>query len=639
MQNPRPVRKFLLLVLGGLLVLEMIWLVGANWALSSDLVIGAINKRPEKLQVLWEEAQTYIPGVIHVEELSVKGTGRRQEWQVRLDKLRVHLSLLSLPLKTFRTYDVKGEGLDFSLAKKDRPQNGGSTRSEAPNTEADLEQAAETSQKQSKRPWRFNLRNIHIEGSERIAVLDFTVSGTGTIDADLALELKGGPLHLERTEIRLRDAEFHARGERAAHDLALDLDAALPPFVPRNVQVFQVLGSMSGRVGISGETTGAGLINQFLARLKSFEVGGPGGHLEADLRLDNGVLTEPSSLRLDVPEGWIQLVDWKINTRFEARVAVDSAAADGTKLALGVEDVAVHYQEGKEPILQDADLALLATSGGIDFSKGRDGLDEAIDRISVELKEALVTDITRFPIPSVKDFSLNSGRLVVASHIDSYPNRTQGKIHIAGQGIDAAFGEVGLVGDLDIDINAESPDPNTRAFTLSESFINIDNVTMTQQGKNAKQKDEGWYAHFQLKNGRMDISEPGEMTADVEIAMRDTRPIITIFSQDSGVIKFFKGMLNFKDLTGTAQVEAVANTTEIQNLDISSKGLQLKANMRAGNGKTDGIMWIKFHGINVGLAMQGGKAAVRLTKPLQWYEEQKASWAGVAMEPKAVPAD
>ena len=86
--------------------------------------------------MLWGGANTYIPGVIHVEDLSVRGSSKRQQWRVGLDRVRVHLALLSLPFKTFRTYDVQGEGLEFRLLERGHP-----VAESAPNTSSEVDQA------------------------------------------------------------------------------------------------------------------------------------------------------------------------------------------------------------------------------------------------------------------------------------------------------------------------------------------------------------------------------------------------------------------------------------------------------------------------------------------------------------------
>lgn len=655
-------RKFLLWTVVAIVAVEAIWFFGANWALNSEWVIGAINKKPEKLEVLWGGAKTYIPGVIHVEDLSVKGTSKRQQWQVGLERVRVHLALLSLPFKTFRTYDVQGKGLEFTLSKRGKPTV--ETESEASGEVVDgkpvegagppgevatattdetgaagaadpPQREAETAKKKSKRPWRFGLQNIHIVGAESIGVLGYVLSGQGTIDADMGLELKGGPLSIQRARINLEEATFQVKGQQAASDLTVGIDVSLAPFVPKQVRGMEVLGSLTGRVALQGRTQGAGIVNMFLSKFKGFEIGSSGGALDSDLQFKNGVLIPESHFHLKSSQGWIRLTDLRVETALEVGIVAESTAPDGTKLSVAVQGVELKTEGTEGPLLEGADVTLDATSPGIDFATGIEGLREAFDSIQVDLTNAVVADITRFPLPDFEDFTLDSGTIAVEAHFKATPEAADGSLNVAGTGIDASFGEIGLVGDLEIDINIDSPDPDARLFRVGESVINIDNVTMTKGEKEAKEKDEDWYAHVKILEGEFDTIKPHSMTSDIEIGMRDTRPIISIFAQEKSILRWFKGMLNFKDLEGTAGMKMEGDLTEIQDLDIDSEGLKVKANMKIGEQAAGGIMWVKFHGINVGIDTREG-TDVRLKKPLRWYEEQAALWKG---DPAPVEAE
>lgn len=642
-QDNRTSRKLVLWGAIALVAVEVIWVLGANWALGSDLVIGAINKKPYKLEVLWGSAKTWIPGVIHVEDLSVRGTSKRQQWQVELARVRVHLALLTLPFKTFKTYDVVGEDLRFSLDKKSEVAalSAGSARAEAaPTSEPDASQGPEppatSSSKKSKRPWRFLLHDIHIDGSETIEVLGYSLSGDGSIDANLGLELKGGPLTLERTRLDWTGAELTVEGQRAAHDMALDLEVSLAPFVPKNIRGSEVLGSLSGRIAIQGRTQGAGLVNELLSRFRGFELGSEGGVMDSELYVEEGILGPGSRFELSTANGWIDLVDWRVETALAVDVTVSEEAESGTRLSVAVDDVGVSTPDSEEPLLEGARVSLEALSDGIDFAAGPNELGESFHTIRVALTDAYVADVTRFPIPRFGDFSLDRGEIAVESRFEATPEAAIGGIQIEGQGIDASFGDVALIGDLDIDFRLSSTDPGLRDFVLEESTIDIENVAMTQEGKKAKEQDEDWYARIRLVDGQLQATRPKALNASVEIEMRDTRPLITVFARDKSVMRFFKGMLNFKDLMGIAEMNLVGETTEIRNLDIDSEGLKVKSNLRLGGGTSSGIMWVKFHGINIGLDMRGAKTDVRFKKPLRWYEEQVAAWEPTAVESAVV---
>ena len=117
----KPLRRLLKIVIVLLIVIELIWVIGANWALSSDFIAGLINKKPHKLLVEWESGSTFIPGLVTVEGLSVIGQSKKQQYAVNMDRARVRLSLLAFASRTFKTYSVNGTGVDFRLRKRPQP--------------------------------------------------------------------------------------------------------------------------------------------------------------------------------------------------------------------------------------------------------------------------------------------------------------------------------------------------------------------------------------------------------------------------------------------------------------------------------------------------------------------------------------
>jgi hypothetical protein len=110
--------------------------------------------------------------------------------------------------------------------------------------------------------------------------------------------------------------------------------------------------------------------------------------------------------------------------------------------------------------------------------------------------------------------------------------------------------------------------------------------------------------------------------------MKDTRPLIALLGQEKKIFNKLKGILNFKDLEGEADIEIAANSMEIENFDIDSEGLKLKANLQIRDKQSSGILYTKFHGIPLALDLRGEKNDFVLRKPLQWYEEQTVPWAG-----------
>ena len=299
-------------------------------------------------------------------------------------------------------------------------------------------------------------------------------------------------------------------------------------------------------------------------------------------------------------------------------------------------NVALADREGTEPLLAGADLKLHANAGELDISGGADGFASSLEAISLDLTNAHVADVTRFPIPAVDDFTLDSGEVLVETHaVLTRENGGEATIDVHGRGIDASYGEVAIKGDLSLDLNVETDDVRDRKFDFTDSGLKIDMVTI----EDGKKTDTNWYFHLDMSEGWLHLKDPGEIVCSAEIKMKDTRPLIAILGQEKKIFNRLKGILNFEDLEAEADIEIAANAMEIENFDIDSEGLKLKANLQVRDKKSSGIVYTKFHGIPFALDLRGGKTDFVLRKPLQWYEKQTVPWAGRQAPPPAAASE
>jgi len=635
-------RKFWISVIVVVVGIELIWFFGANWALGSEWVTAKINNKPEKMQVQWDEARSLIPGIIHLEGLSVRGQSRKQQWYVELTGGRVHMSLLALATKTFKTYSFDGSGLDFRLRKRQLPENPplktAEFAPEIPGLAVD-EPPFPPKQKRTKQksPWKIVLHDVHIDEFEQLWILAMRLTAQGSIDADMSIELGGGALSMQRVRMDLENAEFVAMGNPVIQKMQLGIDARMEPFVPKDAKGLAILKSVSGTVKVSGISKGAALINSLLANVEAVEVGSSGGQLDSSIQIENGVLAPGTEMEFSADGGWVDMMDWLATGQLAVQSQVEQAEQGvSMKVAVTLSNVALADREGTEPLLAGADLELHANAGELDISGGAEGLASSLEAISLDLTNAQVADITRFPIPAVDDFTLDSGEVLVETHaILTRENGGEATIDVHGKGIDASYGEVAMKGDLSLDLNVATDDVRDRRFDFTDSGLKIDMVTI----EDGKKTDKDWYFHLDMTEGWLHLKDPGEIVCSAEIKMKDTRPLIAILGQEKKIFNKLKGILNFKDLEAEADLEMAANAMEIENFDIDSEGLKLKANLKIENKKATGIFYTKFHGIPFALDMRGEKNDFRLRKPLQWYEEQTVPWAGQQAPPPVAASE
>ena len=627
----RPVRRLLKIVIILLIAIELIWVIGANWALRSDMISGLINKKPHKLLVEWDGGSTFIPGLVTVEGLTVIGQSKKQQYAVEMERARVRLSLLAFANKTFKTYSVDGTGIDFRLRKRPLPdQPPGPAAEFSPEIEVSAGEdppvdVAKKAKKAEKKPWKLSLGGIHLRGDHRIWVLAYRLTGGGTIRAKMSVELRGGDLAVQRARINLADAEIWARGNTTMQDLDLDIDARLEPFSPKGIKGFEVAGSMSGSVGLKGRVTGSQLFNSLLGDFDAVRLDSPGSDLDGVLHIAQGRWVEPSKMILGADDGWIDILDWRAGGPAAFNIGVAGSGEETkTEVSFVYRDVAVTNRKVSQPLLDQASLELHALAGEIDASLGIEGMRSALQKIQFDLKEARVSDITQFPLPPMRGLALEGGSVVVNSHAELTRGTSVATLDVSGTGLQASGEDSTVTGDLTIDLDMTTDDLKDREFDFSNSSFQLNNVAITA----GEERVEDWYLHVDLTSGKLRLAEPGSIYTSVEMRMKDTRPIIAAFGQQKKIIEKLSGMLTFEDVNGEANLEMGAKTFEVEDVGIATEGLQIMANMRIGGNQTEGILYTKFHGLPIAVDMRGGSTNIVIIKPKSWYEKQEVPWQG-----------
>ena len=470
------------------------------------------------------------------------------------------------------------------------------------------------------------LDDVSIEGIEQLAILAMQLRAQGTIDADMSIELGGGTLAMKRVRMNLTDAEFTAMGNQVMREMQLGIDARMEPFLPKEAKGLEVLKSLTGTITLSGNSQGAALINTLLAKIEAVELGSPGGQIDGVVELQRGVLSPGTTLSFSADGGWVDIMDWRATGLFELESTVEQQEGEiASKVEVSLTDVVLTGKEGGDPLLAGADLVVKAEAGELDVSGGVDGLSSSLDAILLDLNNAHVADITRFPVPAVEDFTLDGGEILVESHaLLTRDSGGEASIKVHGEGIEASYGEVALDGNILLDLQAATDNVGDRRFEFSDSAFRVDMVTI----EDGKKTDTGWYFHLDMPEGWLKLKDPGEIVASATLKMKNTRPLIAILGQEKSILNKLKGLLNFEDVEGEADLEIAANRLEIEDFNIDSEGLKLKANLQIIDKQAKGILYTKFHGIPFAIDMRGEKRNLHLMKPLQWYEEQTVPWAG-----------
>jgi hypothetical protein len=100
---------------GALGSLWAFYLVAMNVFLETGLFRRIVNFSPEELRVDYSRAYSVIPGRIHVDGLSIRGSDSMVQWILVLDRCDFHFWPLDIVRRRFHASHIRGDGLSFRM--------------------------------------------------------------------------------------------------------------------------------------------------------------------------------------------------------------------------------------------------------------------------------------------------------------------------------------------------------------------------------------------------------------------------------------------------------------------------------------------------------------------------------------------
>lgn len=92
-----------------------VYLVGINILVQTRMLRSALSVDREEMLVDYTSAYSWIPGRVHVEGLSIRGSDWNIQWMLRIDKCDFHFSPLDFIHRRFHASHVRGDGLTFRV--------------------------------------------------------------------------------------------------------------------------------------------------------------------------------------------------------------------------------------------------------------------------------------------------------------------------------------------------------------------------------------------------------------------------------------------------------------------------------------------------------------------------------------------
>lgn len=226
-------RKWAIRIGATLLVFEVFYVVGANFFLRTDLLTNLINKKPEKTNISWDSAVTYLPGFATVKGFTLRSQTPRDQVYVHVAEADARISLIKLAFKTIHIRDVDAKGVDFRYRERlDSPR-----RNEA--QEGPLEPPGNIEfypeipglsnppdpkpedlypRKKKKRPWTIKITGADVEGPVKVALNEFRLEGDGSVGGGVTVKPRK-TITIHRGRLGLDDIVDEGLSERKQEKL------------------------------------------------------------------------------------------------------------------------------------------------------------------------------------------------------------------------------------------------------------------------------------------------------------------------------------------------------------------------------------------------------------------------------------
>lgn len=631
-------RRWLLWLVVIVVAVEVLYVLAANVFLNTGLSTTAINRKPEKILVEWDGGWTVIPGIARLWNIRLRGQQRAVQWYAELDSVTVGCHLLPLATKTFHAGWVRGRGLDFRLRQRpDVGQDLGDKAADLPPIPgfSDPPQPAaavsDTLPRSQRKPWTIALDDVTIDQVEALWLGQYRFAGDGSLDGAMRFEIRG-PLEVDGAHLKIA-GDLVAGDEAVAHQLSLDIEARLERFVPQQQKGAEFFRILTASTRISAPRANLGFLDSYFRGASWLGLAGS-GRVAAEIAIERGILVAGSWVTADEASFELDYLDYRAYGEGRIEGAVKEAGR-GPEAVLDARLASFELRRrgAPQPHVRGTDLTFHATSPDLDLTETKPDYSIVLD-----LPPSEITDLRFYNSYLPGDgIELVSGAATIAVHLELSTERDTGSgdLRLEGKQIKARFGDLDVIGDLTVATHLAGADVEARRFDLSGSRLSLDHVSVGDQAG----ADAGtWWARFELPEGKVHWTEPLALDVRARAQVRDSRPIITLLAAKKPLLRWMKPLLRVQDLELALDLESVGESLAIDNLLLTGKGLEIRADLRVDKRAPRGFIFLHRGPLSAALELADGERGWKLLHARRWYEQQTGrSTRGAAPTQKRPP--
>jgi hypothetical protein len=265
---------------------------------STRVLRGWVNGKPEELLLAYDGASSWVPGVIRIRGLTMRGSDPNVQWFFRMEKATISISLLDLFRKRFHATRVRAEGLVFRLREKEKKSETSAAHaallppitgfSDPPLQTAGAEPPP-VPRTALKRYWTVQVDDLVADPAPDIWMEIYRFRGRARVTGGFTLH----PHH--RARIGPAAVEFLSGSFLLGRDKPMLSSASgrgdcdIEAFDPETVRGQEVWRKISGNIRVGGRLEDIRFLNHYLRHSPDPRLSGGGGTAHGDIRFDHGI--------------------------------------------------------------------------------------------------------------------------------------------------------------------------------------------------------------------------------------------------------------------------------------------------------------------------------------------------------------
>ncbi len=583
-QHGSPLRKWAIRAGIALLAFEIFYVVAANIFIRTDLLPRLINKKPEKTNISWDSATTYLPGVARVKGFTLLSQTKKDQVYLHVVEGKARISLLKLAFKTIHIRSADARDVDFRYRQRlDRPPKLGQEE-ETRKPPTDVEYWPEIPgwsnppdpkpedlypMKKKKRPWTIKITGAHVEGPIQVALNGIRINGDGWAGGGVTVKPRRS-ITIHKAELELEPATVVIGPDVVTDDLDLRADIRINSFPAKGAKVPDIIGGISGTLSLAGRFSERAAVSHVITPgITTFGA----GTVAADLKIKEGVLRAGSEYSLQ-------------SDAFSVRVmgldATGTATVKGnTTKEEGAHATSMQLSFGDFQFVDPGDASVNIAGSGLELDAQWNGLSLAshvpATRVQLVVPPTQINDISAFNelIPAESLLSLQSGTGEVRAELEVTDRVAMGTLDLVAEQIVMNSRDTLLNGDLEVHAILTEGNLPTKQFDFSGTTIKVDNIVNEQLSEKKQEELEVWYCDVALQQGSVTFGKPTAADGTVGVKMYDTRPMVALLKEMGNAPKWLTMMPNVKDVDGTADMELRKGFMGLDNLALTGKGLEV----------------------------------------------------------------